>query len=456
MTPPIVAGPIPAPFNLLRWFLVSGMLVIVIISIFTSYVLAAFLEEHLMRRDAAIMKAFVERVAWHHDPRGHFTRSFPRVGATTSEFFRDISHMPDVALTNAFSTDGTVVWSSDPTLIGRRFTSNHELDDALTGELVYERGNLGPESGSGHRSLAKEIDWFIENYIPIRGPDNGDIVGVVEIYRIPISLSRSIELGRQLVWFTALAGGALLFLTLLWGVRRGQRLITSQQTALIDNARLATIGEMASSVAHSIRNPVASIRSSAELALDGLRDPDAAESFRDIIGEVDRFDGWIKELLIFTSEAGDPGATSRLDEVVANSLGAFVFQARRKGVRIENRLPGELPRVRGESALLVQVINSLVANALEAMPHGGTLVATAVRCGCGIRIILSDSGFGIPADRLEGLFDPLVTHKSGGLGIGLALVRQVVHRYGGQIEITSALGSGTTVAIEFPIAKVVD
>lgn len=122
-------------------------------------------------------------------------------------------------------------------------------------------------------------------------------------------------------------------------------------------------------------------------------------------------------------------------------------------MEIANNLPAKLPLVRGEPSLLVQVINSLVANSLDAMPHGGQLVADAVSGESSVRFSLSDTGFGIPSDRLEGLFDPLVTHKNGGLGIGLALARQIVHRYGGQIDISSAPGSGTTVAIELPTGE---
>lgn len=101
--------------------------------------------------------------------------------------------------------------------------------------------------------------------------------------------------------------------------------------------------------------------------------------------------------------------------------------------------------------MLIQVMNSLIANSLDAMPHGGTLTIDAVPGDTSVRLSLADTGFGIPAERLEGLFDPLVTHKNGGLGIGLALARQIVQRYGGQIDISSAPGSGTTVAIELPV-----
>lgn len=440
----------PRQFNLISWFSVSGTLVIVLTSVIISYVLAAFLDEHLLRRDAVVMKDFVERIAQHHDPRGYFAQPYPGGGATLNDFFEDISHMPDVARINAFAPDGRVVWSSDAAMIGSRFPDNEELTEALTGELVYEKGWLDTVAKPEHLPFRQQVDWFVENYIPIRDNLGGQIVGVVEIYRIPAALSRSIEEGRRLVWTTVSAGGLLLFISLFWVVWRGQRLIRAQQSELVRHTRLAAIGEMASSVAHSIRNPIASIRSSAELALDSLQEADVAESLDDIISEVDRFDGWIRELLTFTSEAGDPDAVTELGSVVANSLAGFAKHASRNNVEIRNRVPTGLPLVRGDNALLTQVINSLAANSLDAMPHGGSLTIDAVTGNTSARISIVDSGFGIPPERLQGLFDPLVTHKNGGLGIGLALARQIIQRYGGSIDVSSAVGSGTTVVVELP------
>ena len=438
-------------FNLINWFSLFGLLVILFTSVITSYVLASFLEEHLLRRDAVVMKDFVERIAQHHDPRGYFASSYSLAGEDLNDFFEDVAHMPDVARINAFSPDGTVVWSSDSAMIGKKFPANDELAEALTGELVYEKGSLEHPAKPEHLPFATRINWFVENYIPIKDRDTGQIVGVVEIYRIPVALSKSISSGRQLVWLSIAAGGLFLFVSLFGVVRRGQHLIDSQQNTLMHQTRLATIGEMASSVAHSIRNPIASIRSSAELALDESQQPTISESLEDIISEVDRFDGWIRELLTFTSEAGDPHATARLGDVVRAGLASIAPRATRLGIAIENHVSDSLPRTRGDPSLLAQVFNSLLANALDAMPHGGKLVVDAVNGNDSVRMTLSDTGFGIPAERLDGLFDPLVTHKNGGLGIGLALARQIVQRYGGAIDISSAVGSGTTVAIELPV-----
>ena len=250
-------------FNLLTSFSLLGLLSIAIICVVTSILLSRFLEEHLLRRDAVVMQEFIGRIAQHHDPYAYFSKAYSPEGEALNNFFNDIVHMPDVARINAYSRSGAIVWSSDKTLVGRKFGPNHELEAALDGKLVYEKGEISKTEKAEHIRFNRNLDWFVENYIPIGDPSAGQIVGVVEIYRIPMALAQSISDGRKLVWSSISLGGVFLYLTLFWIVRRAHRLIHAQQQTLLDQTRLATIGEMASSVAHSIRNPIASIRSSA-------------------------------------------------------------------------------------------------------------------------------------------------------------------------------------------------
>ena len=444
------AKPQERSFNLIGRFSIQGLIYIGLVSVATSWLLAGFLEEHLLQRDAVVMQQFVQRIAQHHDPHEYFANRGTPAGETLNDFFGDIAHMPDVARINAYRPDRTIVWSSDAGMLGKTFNDNDELAAALAGELMIEKGTVNEFDKSEHMLFSSQVNWFVETYIPIFEANSGEILGVVEIYRIPRALNDSIRQGRLLVWASVIVGGLFLYLSLFWIMRRAQQLIDSQQQSLLKQERLSTIGELASSVAHSIRNPIASIRSSAELALDTSDSPDINESLQDIIGEADRFDGWIRELLTFASEPGDANAACSLIEVVEQALQDSKLRAARQQVEFEVHFQPALPRVRGEYRLLVQVFNSLIANALDAMPQGGRLVFDAVGGAASVRIVLADTGFGIPADKIGTLFDPLVTHKQGGFGIGLALARQIVQRYAGQISLSSESGQGTMVRIELP------
>lgn len=438
-------------FNLIRWFASFGLIGILLVTILTSYMLSLFLEKHMLRQDAAMMEEFLVRITQHHNPSAYFSRSSSPESNSLNDFFQDVSHMPDVARINAYDTDAKIIWSSDQTMIGKQFQTNHEYFEALEGRVVFEKGDLGNSSKDEHTAFHEGIDWFVENYIPIRDRQTGKVVGVVEIYRLPRALSESISKGQKLVWICLLLGGTILFVSFFSVIRRGQTLIENQQETLFEQTRFATVGELASSVAHNIRKPVSSIRTSAELALEEEPDEYVQENLRDIISEVDRFDNWIKELLTFTSKDVNHSAEASVPDIVEACLNYFQKQADQRSITIEVLIPTILPSIRGEKELLVQVINSLLMNSFDAMPNGGNISIVAELTNKHIQLVLSDTGHGIPKDRFEGLFDPLVTHKRGGLGIGLTLAKQIITRYGGQFHISSRPEQGTTVLMELPV-----
>ena len=109
--------------------------------------------------------------------------------------------------------------------------------------------------------------------------------------------------------------------------------------------------------------------------------------------------------------------------------------------------------MQGDPQLLVQVLNSLIANALEAMPDGGRLRIGGERREDRFTLHLSDTGAGISPDRLAEVFTPFITHKPQGLGVGLALARRIAQRYGGQLDLRSQPGKGTTASLQLPIVR---
>jgi signal transduction histidine kinase len=440
-------APAPGKVNLLRSFSLRAFISIALVWGTTSMVVSRSVEHHLVARDALVLQQLVAEITLQHDPAIWFSAEEAREGSDLDSFFRELARLPDIGRIDAFAADGSLVWSSADTR--PEATVEHSaLQLALTGLQTHEKIALGAAESVDPLTKAATVDWMIRHYIPIADRETNRVFGVIKLQRIPIALDRAIRDARRLVWLCELGGGLFLYLTLFWIVRRAHSLIQQQQTALLDSARLAAVGEMASSVAHSIRNPVASIRSSAELALEESPPRAVADGLEDIVAQVERFDGWIQELLTFAGERADPAAHCALAPVVDAAIGAFRGRASRQHVGIEPRIAPDLPDVRGDARELTQVLHSLFANALNAMPDGGDLIVEAARSSDGIRLCITDSGFGIPADRLEGCFEPLARHRPDGLGIGLALAQQIIERYGGCIALHSAVGVGTSVVLD--------
>ena len=445
------------PFNLLRSFALLSLLSISLITAVSATFLLRFLSDHLLQRDAMVSMEFIQSVAMDEQPQLNFSRpEFLTDEEGLGELFMHIMNMPDVVRTNVFVPDGHIIWSSDKKLVGRRFDPNHELDEALAGELVYELSNLREHPKSEYVYFPEGITEFVENYLPIWNATHTEVIGVVEIYKLPRILFQTLDKAKWLVWVTAIVGGLFLYATLFWIVSRASLVMSEQQERLVESETVTALGEMAAGVAHSIRNSLASIRSSAELAIEVDDLQTVHESARDIVTDADRLGQWVRELLLFSSPEGAGLETLAIDAVFRNTLDGFARIMEQQGVELDFKARGPVPPVQGDVPLLEQMFTSLISNALEAMPDGGRLGVsiTAAKNGKLVELALSDTGQGIARDQLNRVFKPFFTTKSGGLGMGLSLVRRIVERHHGKIALSSLEGQGTTITIDFPRAPV--
>lgn len=141
-----------------------------------------------------------------------------------------------------------------------------------------------------------------------------------------------------------------------------------------------------------------------------------------------------------------------LHQVLEEATTFAEHAVRGTGVELHTDLAATRPRVIGDAEQLKQVFLNLLLNALQAMPRGGTLtIRTEVRGGR-LRVRLADTGVGIPAELLPRIFDPFVTTKPRGTGLGLAVVREILARHGATVKIMSAVGQGTEARCDFPLA----
>jgi len=443
------------PFNLLRSFAALSLLCIGLTTIVSATLLYRFLSDHLLQRDAVVSMEFIQSVARDMSPQLNFEHpKFLSEEEGLAELFEHIVNMPDVVRTNVFVPDGHIIWSSDKKLVGLRFDPNHELDEALSGEAVYELSNLLEHPKSEYVYFPEGITEFVENYLPIWNATHTEVIGVVEIYKLPRILFQTLEKAKWLVWINSILGGFFLYAVLFWIVRRANQVMYEQQERLIESETITALGEMAAGVAHSIRNSLASIRSSAELAIEVDDLHTAHDSAQDIVTEADRLSQWVRELLLFSRPEGAGLEQLAIDDVLRNSLDGFSRIMEKQGVALDLQVTDPVPPIQGDVPLLKQMFTSLISNALEAMPDGGRLGVsiTAGRNAKFAELVISDTGQGIASEQLDKVFKPFFTSKSGGLGLGLPLVRRIVERHRGKIELSSVENQGTTITLELPRA----
>lgn len=445
-----------SPFKLMRWFGWLSSAVIVGIAVAHAWLISDFLSTQLFQREGELNRDFVQNILVADGSLDYLSN--PQDPVLAARFAGTVTHlknMHDLLRVNIYQTDGTLLWSTDSKLIGNRFPDdNEEFEEALKGEFVVNPVHISEWflKKKEHVGIDPAIKYFIECYIPVLKPETGKVVGVVEFYRAPVALTRAVEEGRIKVWFVALASALALFGSLYWIVRRADKTIRLQHSRLIETETLAIVGELASSIAHNIRNPLSSIRSSAELALESPRE-DCTEQARDIIHDADRIGKQLAELLNFSAENIGKTSSVNLADIIERCVNdqRQMFERRRQTVTFSSSATH--PIVSTDETLLLQVLHGLMANAAEAMEaNGHCQVRLSDEDASALRIEIEDDGVGIAPDIKAQIFRPFFSTKLEGLGLGLAQARKIVERFGGTIEFLDHPGQGAIVKVVLPKA----
>jgi signal transduction histidine kinase len=401
----------------------------------------------------------------------------PEAQARFAELYRRVLANPEILRVKIYGPDMRVLWSDEPRLLGRQFTDNTALREALGGQVVAHLEQARTTENVFDVGLGRTIDLYVP--LTLSGgvtPGTATLAGVVEIYKDPTVMFANLLHDRLVIVAASLAGAAILYLTLFWIVRRASRQLERQRADLERHAealhgannelraaqqqlraaeRLAAIGEVSTTVAHGIRNPLANIRASAQVALGAAsRQEPADRSLRAIVDEIDRLGTWLRALLDAVRPFEPHLVPVDVNTLVADTLGLLAARAAEAGVGLESQLAPELPKVAADAVHVQQALLGILENAVEAAPRGGrvavrTELGTAAHPG-EIVVTVTDDGAGIPSERLGQVFEPFFTTKTRGTGLGLAIARKVMRAHGGRIEIESRPATGTTVRCTLP------
>jgi len=466
----VISSDAAEPFALLRGFSIISFLIIGAVAIGLGSLSTRFLMNESLERDALLSAQFIQAVALgeirHHDLSGMQMGAVlaPSVygmlnaqtalnrGRARSEFLDHLAHLPDILLATLYSPDRVVVWSTNPALVGRKIVGDAALDSAFVSRgRVTARYNDVQQGRIEQQFIQAPQAFFIENYIPLID-EQGNVLAVVEIYKEPVDLIERVNRGFRLIWMATALGGLAIYFGLFWIVWRASKLLAAQQDQLVANKTYGGLVEMSTAVAHSMRNPLASIRTSAELAQSMPGQP-AGKNIADIVSQVDRMSIWVRDLLLCLRPLRGESEPVDLVAAVHSALSAFEQQLAWSKVQVAFA-PMPLPRVVSHHLLLAQVLNSVIANAIEAMPDGGRLEITTRLSAAEKKLYLSinDTGKGLTRQQEMMAFKSFYTTKLGGLGIGLIMVRQIMERFGGEASLSSREQAGTSVCLCFSVA----
>lgn len=331
--------------------------------------------------------------------------------------------------------------------------------------------------------LAKEVGIALLGMPPLTAS-----VGTAYAWTVPVDYQPVHELFRQLKigpyeytrrrtltevllehWPWLLAAG----LAVVWWVvhvarvehlvrRRTEELKAAHETArrqreeMEHSSRLALLGEMASSLAHEINQPLAAIANYArgcERRIAGGHDgAGVVEGLRLIAGQAERAAGIVKRMRGFVRKRAPEPLPLDINEAVREALELFHGVAGRRGLRVSLNLAETLPRVRADRVQIEQVVLNLVQNAAEAMAGRDRrhLAIVTAETASGVEVAVTDNGPGLATEARTRLFEPFFTTKAEGLGLGLSLSRSIVEAHGGRLWAEDAAKSGACFRFTIP------
>jgi two-component system sensor histidine kinase PilS (NtrC family) len=327
-----------------------------------------------------------------------------------------------------------------------RILSFNRAAEAITGHAAAsvvgrDVGDVLRMPDEGRRLLARDLDGA-------RSP-RWDFL-------YPSPSGRTIEIGMAAAHLLT-PGGKLGFLITFQDITDVKRL---ERDARVKQ-RLAAVGEMAAGIAHEIRNPLASMAGSIQVLREELAlSEDQAQLMDIVLRESNRLNNTIRSFLSYARP--QPATVERLD--VAKIVADTAMLLRRSadvqpGHSVDVDVPDGPVWFESDEGHISQILWNLATNGLRAMPSGGRLTmavrveraagdgaATGEACPAFV-LDVQDEGVGIPAEELDGIFQPFRGTFEQGSGLGLAIVHRIVSDYNGEIQVTSSVGKGTTVSV---------
>jgi PAS domain S-box-containing protein len=219
--------------------------------------------------------------------------------------------------------------------------------------------------------------------------------------------------------------------------------------------RVAELGTLASGMAHEIGTPMNVILGRAEYLMERVKEEPIKRGLQTIVTQVERITRVMNQLLSFARRRTPERRALNLQATIEDNLEMFQERLNRANVKLETSFPETSPPVHADPDQMSQVMINLVMNAIHAMPDGGTLHVGLAPLDDTVRLIVSDTGQGMPQEVVAKIFDPFFTTKEfgKGTGLGLTVVKGIVDEHRGTIAVESDPGRGTTFIINIPIHK---
>ncbi|MEO8050784.1 MAG: ATP-binding protein [Acidobacteriota bacterium] len=238
---------------------------------------------------------------------------------------------------------------------------------------------------------------------------------------------------------------------------RANRSLQQAQAEVRRAERLAALGQLTAGLAHELRNPLGTMKTSAELLSRQVAQENAVakEMAGFIASEVDRTNSLITRFLDFARPQHLKLETADITVMLDGAISRFEREQKNMGTSVtvfKNYSP-DVPPLRFDSELMEHVITNLLVNAAQASPPGGVVTVKTLSDAAEVEVAVIDRGSGIDPKNIENIFNPFFTTKSDGIGFGLAIISKILDEHGGRITVASTLGEGSVFRVFLPLRR---
>jgi signal transduction histidine kinase len=358
----------------------------------------------------------------------------------------DIGLREGILYISVQDTSFNILAHTDPTLIGKKEKDDPFLSHSLLDHQGFSRHD---------QSLEGEEIFEVVKSFSLKDKTIGMIrIGYSpkEIYPVLGQIKKNVAL--SILFFLILGISAI---TLIWvNQNRHLRKMKELEDRIQLAERLTSLGHLAAGVAHEIRNPLNAMG----MGLQRLRrefipqDETKKEEYFSfvelILKEIRRINKIIEQFLTLSRPFQLNLTESSLQDLLENLVILFREEASSLGISIQTEIPSNLPPVKMDYERLTQAFINIMKNGMQAMEKGGILHIEAKSLKEKLEVVFSDSGFGIPPEQMEKIFDYYYTTKERGVGLGLPIAHRIVEAHGGQLKMESRVGAGTKVRVTLP------
>jgi signal transduction histidine kinase len=411
-----------------------------------------FIDRTILYHDLEVSARLLSRHLDHHLRPELFQNLRHPQDPAAQAIFKDLGTLIAIRRMKLVSPEGVITWSDEAELIARKEQTSTALERAYRGQIQVHFEHLSSASFRAEQHTIA-LPWVSEMHIPLRA--SGRVAGVVEIYHVPLLLTGDIVAGLAIPWtILVLAAGVYFGLSNRLMLRTSEELIAAQADSE-RNRRLAAVGQFVSIIVHDTRNLLASIRFACERlasrTLDSAERTELAESVRK---PLELSLDMMTDLLDFAS---NKARSLRCEQ---HALAALVEEARAMlapmaesaGHRLLLRIP-EQARIYCDAKKFTNILINLVRNSVEAMSSPGEITIEAVPSADRMHLCVRDTGPGIDEKLLPRIFEPFVSQGKDRPGLGLAIIRDLVQRHGGEITAGNGAQGGAEFVLTFPASR---